>query len=259
MPNPYPQNWLLLRGLGREAGHWGRFLDLLQEAFPSATLHTLDLPGSGSLNQQTSPARIEKLVEAVRQQAASENLLSSPCLLLGLSLGGMVAWQWLTQYPEDARAAVLINISFASLSPFYRRLHWQSYAQILKIITAATDAERERLIVALVSNADAQTQTEIARRWTELRQQRPMSALNEIRQILAAARFKPNPQAPEQPVLLLNSLGDRLVSPTCSFAIQQQYGLPLFTHPTAGHDLPNDAGEWVVQQLKIWLDRLGPL
>jgi hypothetical protein len=80
-----------------------------------------------------------------------------------------------------------------------------------------------------------------------------MSALNEIRQILAAARFKPNLQSPKQPVLLLNSLGDRLVSPACSLAIHQQYGLPICTHPTAGHDLPNDDGQWVVRQLQNWL------
>jgi hypothetical protein len=80
-----------------------------------------------------------------------------------------------------------------------------------------------------------------------------MTALNEIRQILAAARFKPNLHSPNQPVLLLNSLGDRLVSPACSLAIHQRYGLPIYTHPTAGHDLPNDDGQWVVRHLQNWL------
>lgn len=253
MTDFYPQNWILLRGLGRETAHWGGFLSQLQEAFPLANIHALDLPGSGKLNQQDSPANIQALVEAVRQAAASENLFNPPCILLGLSLGGMVAWQWLLQFPNDACAAVLINSSFASLSPFYRRLNWQSYPYMAKIMTASTDAERERLIVSLVSNADEGTRAEITRRWADIRQQRPMSALNEIRQILAAARFKPNLQSPKQPVLLLNSLGDRLVSPACSLAIHQQYGLPICTHPTAGHDLPNDDGQWVVRQLQNWL------
>lgn len=254
MSNPCPQHWILLRGLGREAAHWGNFINLLQDAFPSAIIHTLDLPGSGIFNQQPSPASIAAMVEKVRQQAASENMLNPPCVLLGLSLGGMVAWQWLSQFPDDACAAVLINSSFASLSPFYRRLNWQSYPYMARIMAARSAAERERLIVDLVSNQDEHTRAEISRQWTELRQQRPMSALNEIKQILAAARFKPSLQTPKQPVLLLNSLGDRLVSPNCSLAIKQHYRLPLFTHPNAGHDLPNDAGEWVINHLKNWLD-----
>lgn len=254
MSSSYPQNWILLRGLGREAAHWGNFLNLLQDTFPSATIHTLDLPGSGKFNQQPSPASIAAMVEKVRQQAASENMLNQPCVLLGLSLGGMVAWQWLSQFPDDACAAVLINSSFASLSPFHRRLNWQSYPHMARIITARSTAERERLIVDLVSNQDEQSRAEISHQWTKLRQQRPMSALNEIKQIIAAARFNPSLQTPKQPVLLLSSLGDRLVSPKCSLAIQQQYRLPLFTHPSAGHDLPNDDGKWVIKQLKLWLD-----
>ena len=255
MTSPYPQNWILLRGLGREAAHWGGFLSELQAAFPLASIHTLDLPGSGRFNRQASPANIQALVEAVRQQALAEDLLDPPCVLLGLSLGGMVAWQWLSQFPGDACAGVLINSSFASLSPFYRRLNWQSYPFMARIITASTDTERERRIVGLVSNLDEKARAEITRRWAEVRQQRPMSALNEMRQILAAARFKPALQAPSRPVLLLNSRGDRLVSSACSWAIHQQYGLPIFTHPTAGHDLPNDDGQWVVRQLQNWLMR----
>lgn len=246
------QNWLLLRGLGRESAHWGEFLPQLQQAFPLATIHALDLPGSGHLNHLTSPATVEALVQMARRQAVNEGMLNQPVVLLGLSLGGMIAWQWMYQYPADVSAAVLINSSFANLSPFYRRLSWRAYSGMARIIAAQSDAQRERLIVSLVSNQGAEKRAMIARRWTELRQQRPMSARNEIRQIVAAARFKPGLQPPRQPVLLLNSLGDRLVSPSCSVAIQQQYGLPLITHPTAGHDLPADDGAWVVRQLQDW-------
>ena len=254
MNNSYPQNWILLRGLGREVAHWGNFVNLLQDAFPSASIHTLDLPGSGKFYQQPCPATIAAMVEKVRQQAASENMLNQPCVLLGLSLGGMVAWQWLSQFPDDACAAVLINSSFASLSPFHRRLNWQSYPHMARIITAHSAAECERLIVDLVSNQDEQSRAEISHQWTKLRRQRPMPAVNEIKQIIAAARFNPSLQTPKQQILLLNSLGDRLVSPKCSIAIQQHYQLPLFTHPSAGHDLPTDDGKWVIKQLKLWLD-----
>ena len=254
MNNLTPQNWILIRGLGREAAHWGAFLQHLQQAFPLATLHTLDLPGSGRWHRQTSPCQIEALVDAARQQAAIEGMLEKPAILLGLSLGGMVAWQWLAQYPNDGCAAILINSSFASLSPFYQRLRWQSYWQMAGILTAQSDLKRERHIVSLVSNQDDDTQATMAHQWAEIRRQRPMSRQNEMSQILAAARFKPNPQRPQHPVLLLNSLGDRLVSPQCSEAIGKHYRLPLYTHPSAGHDLPTDASAWVIQHLQTWLD-----
>ena len=253
MTSPYPKSWILLRGLGREAAHWAGFIDQLQTAFPLADIHALDLPGSGRFHQQNSSASIQGLLEAVRRQAMAENLLDTPSVLLGLSLGGMVVWQWLAQFPEDACAGVLINTSFANLSPFYQRLNWQNYPHLARIIITANDAERERMIVDLVSNLDEQARVQITQRWAEIRQQRPMSALNELKQIWAAARFKPARTTPSRPLLLLNSRGDRLVSPACSFAIHREYGLPILTHPSAGHDLPNDDGPWVVRQLQNWL------
>jgi hypothetical protein len=39
--NNVGQNWLLLRGLARESGHWGDFVTQLQVAFPKAIINTL--------------------------------------------------------------------------------------------------------------------------------------------------------------------------------------------------------------------------
>ena len=54
------QNWLLIRGLARESGHWGDFLTQLQRAFPQAQIHCLDLPGCGINHRQSSPDSISK-------------------------------------------------------------------------------------------------------------------------------------------------------------------------------------------------------
>ena len=53
--NNVGQNWLLLRGLARESGHWGDFVNQLQVAFPKATINTLDLAGTGQFHHQKSP------------------------------------------------------------------------------------------------------------------------------------------------------------------------------------------------------------
>ena len=57
--------WVLLRGLTREAAHWGEFVPALQ-ARSSAPVICLDLPGAGLRHRDTSPARLEALTDACR-------------------------------------------------------------------------------------------------------------------------------------------------------------------------------------------------
>jgi len=248
-----PHNWLLLRGLGRQSAHWGEFIPQMQRAFPLAQIYTLDLPGSGRLSQQTSPNRIEAIVDIVRQHALEQGMLETPPNLLGLSLGGMVAWQWMQQYPNDMASGVLINSSFASLSPFYQRLRWQNIGTICRLLGSQQIIERELGIVKLISNRSEVEQTQIAQNWAEIDRQQPMLKTTLFSQLQAAACYRPQNAAPCAPVLLLNSLGDRLVSPACSDSIQQHWRLPLKRHPSAGHDLPLDAGDWVTEQLQLWI------
>jgi len=256
MSNCAPRQWLLLRGLARESAHWGEFLPQLQAAFPQDRIATLDLPGTGRFVEQISPSRIENIVEICRRQAFADGLLQQPPIVLGLSLGGMVVWQWLKQYPQDALAGVLINSSFASLSPFYRRLRWQAYGDFLSLLADGDDFALELGIVRLVSNREDAQRQAVARQWADIRHRRPMSNANIARQLLAAARYRPDQQRPQQALLLLNSAGDRLVSPACSAGISQQYQIPLHIHPNAGHDLPLDDPAWVIQQLRDFVQSL---
>ena len=69
----------------------------------------------------------------------------------------------------------------------------------------------------------------------------------------AAARYRAPAKPPAVPMLLLNGEGDQLVHPDCSQALAHAWQLPWVTHPTAGHDLPLDAGPWVVSQVQAWL------
>ena len=60
--------WILLRGLTREARHWGDFPARLRAAFTDATIHTPDLPGNGRLHAQASPASVGAMTEHCRAQ-----------------------------------------------------------------------------------------------------------------------------------------------------------------------------------------------
>lgn len=247
------QNWLLLRGLARESAHWGEFPQRLQQCFPTAKLHTLDLPGTGQFYQQPSPKTISAITASVRQQAFNLGLLERPVTLLAVSLGGMVAWEWMRQHPQEIAGASLINTSFATLNPFYQRLRWQSLGKLASILTEHDRYRRELGVVSLVSNRPEHYQ-QTADDWRKIQSLRPISAWNSLRQIVAAAQFKPGLHRPEPPILLLNGRGDRLVAPECSHAIHRQWQLELESHPWAGHDLTLDAPDWVAEKLTAWVE-----
>jgi pimeloyl-ACP methyl ester carboxylesterase len=252
MDSNHGRNWLLLRGLARESAHWGDFVPLLKAQFPTATITTLDLPGTGEFCHQPSPASIPAITEHIRSQAQTRGLLEQPITLLAVSLGAMVAWEWLQRYPDDCRGAVLINTSFASLSPFYQRLRWQNYGKFCALLVQRDIYKRESAIVRLISNRKACYQ-QTAKEWAAIQTSRPLSIKTAAKQLIAAASYRPILIAPKAPVLLLNSKCDRLVSGNCSEQIQQHCSLELHTHPWGGHDLTLDDGEWVLEQVQIWL------
>lgn len=246
------KNWILLRGLARESAHWGDFIPQLQAAFPNDQITLLDLPGTGCFHLKTSPCAISAITDQVRSQAQDLGLLHQPVTILALSLGAMVAWAWLQRYPEDICGAVLINTSFADLSPFYQRLRWQSYKDFLALAITRNVYSRELRLLQLVSNRRDQDKS-LALAWETIQNERPISLSNSLRQIIAAASYRPGDSKPKRPVLLLNGQGDRLVAPECSEAIQKQWQLELCRHPSAGHDLTLDDGAWVLMQLKNWI------
>ncbi|MCX7096411.1 MAG: alpha/beta hydrolase [Methylococcales bacterium] len=252
MDKPIGQNWLLLRGLSREAAHWGDFIPQLQAAFPDARINVLDLPGTGRHYQATSPKTIPAIAASVRSEALANGLLAQPVTLLALSLGAMVAWHWLQNHPDEVSGAALMNTSFADVSPFYQRLRWQSYRDFIALTMTRNIPQREAKILQLVSNR-RQHDEQLILAWAKIQQQRPISLGNSLSQIMAAARFKPGSSKPSQPVLLLNGQGDRMVSPACSEALHKKWGLPLQSCAGAGHDLTLDDGAWVAGQLQAWV------
>jgi pimeloyl-ACP methyl ester carboxylesterase len=248
------QHWILLRGLARESRHWGDFVPLLQSAFPEARITLLDLPGTGCFYQQTSPSSIKTITDSIRRHALDNGLLQQPVTILALSLGAMVAWEWMRRYPEDICGAALMNTSFADVSPFYQRLRWQSYRSFIALAMTRNLHKRESGILQLTSNRRTQRK-QITNAWEKIQTERPINLKNSVRQMIAAASYRPGDIKPRQPVLLLNGLGDRLVAPACSESIHKKWQLELRRHLWAGHDLTLDDGAWVVSQLKDWLDQ----
>jgi pimeloyl-ACP methyl ester carboxylesterase len=245
--------WVFLRGLTREARHWGDFPDRFRAAFAGAPgevhIVTPDLPGNGRRHAESSPSRVEAMMEACRHELRQSGR-PPPYHLLAFSLGGMVAVAWAVRHPEECRAAVLLNTSLRPYSPFHQRLRWRAWPTLLGLLVAGGEA-RERAILRLTSTRAAELGA-VLPDWTAWARECPVSRRNALRQLLAAARFSA-PEAPPIPLLLLAGSGDRLVDPRCSRGLARAWGARFAAHPTAGHDLPLDDGDWVAEQVRAWL------
>lgn len=238
--------FVLIRGLLRDARHWGAFTGVLRKQFPEADIWVPDIPGNGRRYHETSPDSIEKMTEALRQQLEHRKNLN----LIALSMGGMVAIDWMTRYPDDIASAVLINTSVRPLSPFYQRLRWQIYPGIIKML-CQSEMQREHTILALTSNY-YRNNKDILNSWQRWQQQQPVSALSGRNQLLAAATFKIS-QKPKQPILIVTSSADRLVDYRCSKRLQQLWLTDYQQHDKAGHDLPLDDPDWLAAFIRDWL------
>ncbi|MFP8777552.1 alpha/beta fold hydrolase [Hydrogenophaga sp. RWCD_12] len=245
-------NWVFLRGLTRESAHWGTFPALFQAAIPGSTVHLIDLPGNGQQHRDTSPCTVAGMVDACRAERRRLGA-AGPVHLLAMSMGAMVATEWARVAPEELAACVLINTSLRPFSPFHHRLQPRNYLALCRLVMGGLNAqEAEREVFRMTCNHPDQ-QRDTVERWTQVRTQRPVAPRNALRQLLAAARYRAPLQAPSVPMLLLSSAQDHLVSSRCSQAMASAWGCPLKTHPSAGHDLPQDAPRWVAQQVRDWV------
>lgn len=246
--------WILLRGLTREGGHWGKFPEVLRERLGQARIVALDLPGNGSLNHLDSPTRIEAMTQWCRAQVLGLDL-TPPYRLLGMSMGAMVAIDWAHTDPRAIAGCVLINTSVRPDDPWYRRLRPTSYAALLQLaLPGGSDKSREQAILKLTSRNRAAA-ADALEAWQQLRRSRPVSVRNAVRQVVAAARFRAPSSALEPPLLVLASRRDALVDVRCSIGLARRWHAEIAVHSQAGHDLPLDDAPWVADQVAQWLAR----
>lgn len=188
------------------------------------------------------------MLAAVRGDLGSD----APAWLLGLSLGGMIAQEWLRAFPQQVAGAVLVNTSAGGLAPPWRRVRPAAAWQIAAAMATTDPLARERRIHALTSNHPERADG-VVPAWAAVAQRHPVRRASVVRQLLAAARFRPADSPPAVPILVLTSQRDRLVHPDCSRALAARLHATLHEHSTAGHDLPLDEPDWVVDRIRGWL------
>ncbi|QBR00460.1 alpha/beta fold hydrolase [Paraburkholderia pallida] len=237
--------WILLRGLTRESRHWGAFAPLL-EARCGAVL-PIDLPGNGTLAHLRSPVDVDAYVDAVRAEAQRQGALS-PYRVLAMSLGGMVAAAWARRFPEEVESLVLINTSMRPYSRFYERLQPAAWPALLRAARHWRGADPGGIAETAIHERTCARRDTLAAdldAWRAIRASAPVSRANALRQLLAAARYTVR-GVPRCPALVLSSRADSLVDPVCSARLAQAWRATHREHPWAGHDLPHDDPQWLV-------------
>ncbi len=252
MSSHLKREWVVIRGLGREAEHSKEFLAKLQAADPDARVCCVDLPGAGEFFKLSSPMSVESIAEFVYLQLKKKSEVEER-YLIAISLGAMVVTSLLKKYPQVAQGAVLANASFANLSPFYHRLQVDGFFHIYKAATATNLLDREKAILDMVSNrADRH---DFAAAWAQIAEKHPVTPLNFVKQLVAAGTYKLSEEKPQVPILVLSSAQDRMVHPSCSKKFSEFWDLPIEVHPTTGHEMWLDDGEWVIDKILTFFNK----
>jgi len=243
---------MLLRGLSRQQAHWGCFPKqlasaLLAEGVASEFVFE-DLPGFGARFQEPSPASIEDIADLL---APSLEQISGQVQLLGLSMGGMLALELAHRYPEKCQSLVMINSSVRPVARFYQRLQPGAYPAFLKAWFHPLKYSSERQILS-ISTEKYQQDEALLDTWLGYRKSHPPSRVAALKQMLAAAHYQAPSQKPINRVLLIASRKDRIASYRCTEQLADYWGLSPLIHATAGHDLPLDEPEWLVERLVNW-------
>lgn len=241
----------LIIGLTKESRHWSdEFVEAVKNTLNPNSIQLVDLPGSGKFLNKKSPIQIEKIVEEARAQLTFNP--DHKRLVIAISLGGMTAWSWVTQYPNDFTHMVMVNSSLGNLSPFWKRVQPPAILEFVKIAIAKKGKAKEKLILDLTSNHKINGE-KIYDKWVKIGEVATMSFPNTLRQLIAGMTFRPG-KAPKIPLLIIAAKGDRLAHYSCSEAIAKHASAKfvLTEDASVGHAFHVDAPQFLVDTIKEW-------
>ena len=243
--------WVLIRGLIRSRFHWGAFPDQLlnqlqqQQLAPPALLLP-ELAGNGERFRDRTPLSIHRMMLDIRQQVANLSPDNKrPLVLVAVSMGAMIATEWARCFPQEVARLHLINTSFSNFAPPWQRMKIPPLLSFLCSLHSSDKLETAILHWTLNMKDSAG----LLPLWRDYAATHPLSMRNGLAQLLAASHFRGPAQAPSEEVFFYNSQHDRLVDAACTRRIAERWQKTLLTHAKAGHDLPMDDPDWLIQQI----------
>lgn len=248
-----PTRIFLVIGLTKEGAHWDDdFVENLKKKFNTQDVIAVDLPGAGQFLDKKSPLSMEGIVKETRQHYLKYLDGNSHNIMVSVSLGGMVATEWIKHYPADFEKFVIINSSFRGFSPVHKRVQPWAMKKFFKVFLSKTEEEKEDQIIKLCSNnSDMYDHTK--HKWVKIAKERPMAKQNMVRQLIAASRYSPN-HKPEIPTLIIAARHDKLAHFSCSEKLQERWNkdLHIMEEEHIGHGVHIDAPVELAQVIHDW-------
>ncbi|XFA73565.1 alpha/beta fold hydrolase [Thermosynechococcaceae cyanobacterium Okahandja] len=264
---PAGQPLLLLHGFGASLRHWRYNLRALGSHHPT---YALDLIGLGAAVKPIAAYSAD--FWAAQVYGFWQELIGTPTILVGNSIGALIALTCAYRYPEMAAGVVMLSLPDPAIRD---ELIPRAIAPLVKGI--------ERLFTAqwlLRGLFYAVRRPAIVKRWAQLAYANPACvdaelldillgpaydthadrAFGQIIQAMTRASFGPSAktmlQAIPQPLLLLWGEQDRLIPPQLASLFQQVHPtLQLVRLAAAGH-CPHDEQPTEVNRIILeWLDR----
>ena len=248
--------FFLLRGIGRESGHWGTtFPSFMKGYFPQAQFVLMDLPGAGRYYDQPALPTVEKMADFLRASHLSAlDSLPGKKVIVATSLAGNVALEWITQYPTDFHGAVLLSTSLKGVCNTDERVQPDAKKAFVDIFLTNDIAERETKFLSINSNLNVGNDSLLVA-WQGIQALRPVSKGALLKQTVAGMVYQPPTESPQIPLLLVGSKVDKIVSETCFEKVASSLEAKLVLSEDAGHGIPVDVPAWLADTTSQWINQ----
>ena len=259
---------LLLHGFGASIGHWQHNLEFLTTHH---TVYGLDLVGWGGSRKPDTKYDIELWVDQVYD--FWQAFVGQPMILVGNSIGSLVALVAAARHPEMASSLVMVSLPDLSAEQEMIPKPLQPLVNGIKRIVLNPPVLRT--LFRLVS------QPKVARSWAKIayanpdrvtddlvdlfltpaREREAPAAFVKIMQGMTSSNFSPNIRKllPELqiPMLLLWGCEDRMIPPgTAAVLVKLNPRLELVNLEAAGHCAHDEVPDLVNEKIRAWLDRV---
>jgi pimeloyl-ACP methyl ester carboxylesterase len=262
---------LLLHGFGASIGHWQHNLEFLAA---DHTVYGLDLVGWGGSRKPDIKYDIDLWVDQVHD--FWQTFVGQPMILIGNSIGSLVALVAAARYPELAASLVMVSLPDLSaeqelipkpIQPLVNGikrviLNPPLLHTLFRIVSRPKVAQKWAQIA--YANSDRVTDDLIDLFLTPAQEREAPAAFVKIMQGMTSSNFSPNIRKllPEMqiPMLLLWGCEDRMIPPgTADVLIKLNPRLELVNLAGAGHCAHDEVPDVVNAKIRVWLDALDSL
>jgi haloalkane dehalogenase len=257
---------MLLHGFGASIGHWQHNLEFLAAHH---TVYGLDLIGWGGSRKPNIRYDIDLWVEQVHD--FWRTFIDRPIILVGNSIGSLVALVAAARYPE--MAASLVMVSLPDLSAEQEMIPKPIQPLVNGIKRAILNPPLLYTLFRFVSRPN------VARKWAQIAYANPdrvsddlidlfltpagekeaPAAFVKIMQGMTSSTFSPNIRqllpSMKIPMLLIWGTQDRMIPPqTANVLLKLNPLLELINIEAAGHCAHDELPDEVNQIVRTWLD-----